>query len=58
MRNPESSPETRSVTPSVQGDGGRPKEYIPPVGPGSKSVPPVGDWRDLPPGILPEPPKH
>lgn len=30
------------------------KEYIPPVGPGSKSLPPASDFRDLPPGLLPE----
>jgi len=30
------------------------KAYVPPVGPGSKSVPPTGDWRDLPPGLLPK----
>lgn len=33
------------------------KEYIPPVGPGSKSVPPSGDFRDLPPGLIPRQPK-
>lgn len=30
------------------------KEYTPPVGPGSKSLPPVGDFRELPPGLLPQ----
>lgn len=34
-----------------------PKPYIPPVGPGSKSVPPVGDYRDLPPGLIPKHPR-
>ena len=36
----------------------RPKtEYIPPVGPGSKSLPPVGDYRQLPPGLIPRFPR-
>ena len=30
-------------------------KYVPPVGPGSKSVPPSGDWRDLPDGLIPPP---
>lgn len=29
-------------------------DYTPPVGPGSKSLSPTGDWRDLPPGLIPE----
>lgn len=39
--------------------GPRPPEqpYVPPVGPGSKSVPPAGNYRDLPPGFIPQPPK-
>ncbi len=29
-----------------------PKEYIPPVGPGSKSLPPAGSYRDLDPSLV------
>ncbi len=32
-------------------------EYVPPVGPGSKSLPPIGDYRDLPQGFIPKIPK-
>ena len=31
-----------------------PRPYIPPVGPGSKSVAPSGDHRDLPSGLVQE----
>ena len=41
---PDSNPETKSHT----------KEYVPPVGAGSKSVKPSGDFRELPVGLLPE----
>ncbi len=34
------------------------KEYIPPVGPGSKSLPPSGDFRQLPPGLNPNHPRR
>jgi hypothetical protein len=30
------------------------KPYVPPVGPGSKSLPPVGNYRDIDPGLLHE----
>ncbi len=28
------------------------QEYTPPVGPGSKSLAPVGDWRDIDPALI------
>lgn len=29
------------------------KPYVPPVGPGSKSAPPVPRWDEIPQGIIP-----
>lgn len=34
------------------------EEYTPPVGPGSKSLPPTGDFRQLPPGLIPNFPRR
>lgn len=28
------------------------KDYVPPVGPGSKSLPPTGDFRDIDPSLV------
>jgi len=34
------------------------RPYRPPVGPGSKSVEPTGDWRDLPSDLIPKIPRR